>query len=593
MPPAKRIPAKRAPTKRVARSTNGHSAAPQIEMTEGQQRLAAVRAASSPLVGARTARLARGGVRESSFPDNPAAIYSSVFGQLYQQYAPLAYWLPWEVLDYIELLSTYNPDFSQAVDNIRTLANSGHQLIVTTDEGEGINVIQQEVKAKLEEKARTIQARNGGIDGLVDKLLDQAAVYGAMCGEWVLTNDLSDVVDFAEVNPKTIRFFWDEGTQQWMPFQKVSLFQAKEAESKGQMIKNMNYVALNPATFFYYAFDAAPGSPYGTPPFTASLANIAIQRDMITNMAQIVKKIGLLGIIDFVVKQLPQDPGETDEGYAARANNYLDTYVAAIENMVRDGGIVHFDDSEAQSYSIAGNAAGATAIFKQNEELIFSGLKSMPSVQGRSYSTTETYAGVAYDIIIRNTTKYQRACKRMIEAGYMLMITAWGYDPNKVKVSLDFNSNKTLHRLQDAQSELMEIRNSLMLWAAGIIDQTAVAQRHGYDQPMTAFDEPPDSGILGNGSPGGGSGASSIGVGDTPGAAAGGGGEGKAFDDLFRDRIIELGKAASKSKRRSRGRDLAQQTLDLQDEFEKAGKKPIDELMDGVLKVLELGNANS
>lgn len=567
---------------------NGNGQTPPVELTEGQQRMAAVRAASSPNVGARTARVNRGNLRETSYPDNPAAIYSSVFGSLYQQYAPLSYWLPWEVLDYIELLSVYNPDFSQAVDNIRTLANSGHQLLVTTDETGDSKPIQEEVKSRLEEKARTVQSRNGGIDGLIDKLLDQAAVYGAMCGEWVLTEDMTDVVDFAEVNPKTIRFFWDEGTQQWMPFQKVSLFQAQEAESKGQQIKNMNFVQLNPFTFFYYAFDASPGSPYGTPPFTASLANIAIQRDMITNMAQIVKKIGLLGIIDFVVKQLPQDPGETDEGYTARANSYLDSYVAAIENMVRDGGIVHFDDSTAQSYSIAGNAAGATAIFKQNEELIFSGLKSMPSVQGRSYSTTETYAGVAYDIIIRNTTKYQRACKRMIEAGYMLMVSAWGYDPNKVKVSLSFNSNKTLHRLQDAQSELMEIRNSLQLWAAGIIDQTIMAQRHGFDQPITAYDIPPDSGILGNGSPGGGSGPSSIGVGDSPGAAASGGGEGKLYDG-FRDRIIELGKAASKSKRRSAGRDLAQETLDLQDAFAKDGQAQIDALMSGVLKVLELG----
>lgn len=441
--------------------------------------------------------------RQSSAPVGSSG--GDTFQVLHASYAPLAYALPWEVLDYVEVLSTYNPDYSQAVDNVRTLANSGHDLFVEARS----QAVAQEVKGKLEEKARTIQVRNGGIDGLIDKLLDQGATYGAMCGEWVLSEDLKDVVQFAEVNPKSIRFFWEPDVNDWEAYQKVNPKQAEEARKKGQKVRNNTYVRLNPATFSYYAFDSAPGSPYGVPPFVAAMQNIAIQRDMIVNMAQIVKKVGLLGIIDFVVQALQPNPGENDEEFSARANSYLDTYVEAIENMVRDGGIVHFDDSEAHTYDITGNAAGATAIFKQNEELIFSGLKSMPSVQGRSYSTTETYAGVAYDIIIRNTYKYQRVCKRMIEAGYWLMIDAWGFNGKIKSVKLNFHDNKTLQRLQDAQSELLEIKSSLMLWAAGIIDQVAMAQRHGYDSVTTAYSEPPDSALLGNASPGGGAGATS------------------------------------------------------------------------------------
>lgn len=439
----------------------------------------------------------------SAYQNDPAA--SRPLQTLKQQYANLAYQLPWEILDYVEMLCRFNPDWSQAADNIRTLANSGHELYIDA----GSEAQARAIKDRLEEKARIIEERSGGIDGLIDKLLHQASTYGAMCGEWVLNDTLDDVVSFAEVNPKNIRFFWNEEFNEWRPFQKVTITQAQEAAAKGQEVRNMTYVALNVNTFFYYSFDPAPGSPYGVPPFVAAIANTAIQRDMVINMAQIVKKTGLLGIIDFVVKALPQEPGEDDEAYSARANQYLDEYVEAIQNMVRDGGIVHFDDSEAKTYNITGNSAGATAIFKQNEELIFSGLRSMPSVQGRSYSTTETYAGVAYDIIIRNTRRYQRACKRIIEAGYWLMVMAWGLENRVTKINLVFNSNKTLHRLQNANSELLEIKNSLLLWAAGIIDQQDMAQRHGYDSVKRAFDEPPTSSILGNTSPGGGAGTNS------------------------------------------------------------------------------------
>jgi hypothetical protein len=113
----------------------------------------------------------------------------------------------------------------------------------------------------------------------------------------------------------------------------------------------------------------------------------------------------------------------------------------------------------------------------------------MPSVQGRSYSTTETYAGVAYDIIIRNTRKYQRAAKRMIESGYWLMATMAGLRPDKIR--LEFNENRSLNRVQEATAERIEIANAMMLWLLGIIDQTMAAQRVGYAEPKIPLESVP------------------------------------------------------------------------------------------------------
>jgi hypothetical protein len=103
-----------------------------------------------------------------------------------------------------------------------------------------------------------------------------------------------------------------------------------------------------------------------------------------------------------------------------------------------------------------------------------------------SYSTTETYAGVAYEIILRNTAKYQRAAKRLIEKGYWLMATMWGETPAGIKIT--FNENKTLTRLQNAQAEKVEIDNQASLWALGIILQTDVSQNLGYNEPKTPYD---------------------------------------------------------------------------------------------------------
>lgn len=456
--------------------------------------------------GPRQARALKAPVSSAYQGQSAGSIITGVFNT----YGSLGYMLPFEALDYIEVLATYNPDYSQAVENIKTLANSGHELFVDADS----DLQRRRIRDLLDEKARTIQERHGGIDGLIDKLLDQAAVFGAMCGEWILSENLREVVDFADINPKTIRFFWDEQVGRYVPYQKVRADQLNQAQRAGQATLN-GCIKLNETTFHYYAFDAAPGSPYGTPPFLAALENIGIQRDMVMNMSQIVKKIGLLGIVDVTVQKLPPRPGESPEDYMSRAGQYLDAYVDVIQNMVKDGGIVHYDDMETKSTNIGGNAAGATAIFKQNEELIFSGLKSMPSVQGRSYSTTETYAGVAYDIIIRNTKSYQRGCKRMIESGYWLIATLAGLQPKKI--GLNFNDNKTLHRLQDAQSEAVEIRNALVKWLCGILDQMGFAQELCYNDVKKPMKDPPPEALGEKPSPS---------QGPSPGPAAGGSGSG-------------------------------------------------------------------
>lgn len=715
------------------------------EMTEGERRLSAMRHTGG-------GSSVKNGSVTSAVLGGEQSTVSNTFKRLFQQYENLAYQLPWEVLDYVELLATYNPDYSQAVENIKMLANSGHELFVTASS----QLQTTRTKDYLEGQARKVQESHGGIDGVIDKLLDQAATFGAMCGEWVLNDELTEIVDFVDISPKKIRFFWLEEEQRFAPFQKVTGQQAKEAEGHGQEVRN-NCVRLNELTFRYYAFDAAPESPYGTPPFLAALENIAIQRDMVHNMAQIVKKLGLLGIIDLTIERMEALPGETDSAYAARCGAYIDAYKEIGERMAVEGGIIHFDDVAASTWQIGGNAAGATNIHKANEEMVFSGLKSMPSVQGRSYcvvpntriltadlrwvragdlalgdeligfdedlgkgrgkgsvakmrrsvvevnkrirldcvkvitdkgaitvskqhplvamgnrmegrvwrqaadlvpgdlmpwigepwevdrsyesgylagmfdgegtlgrsgsgmngtvtmaqregvvldetvmclkelgfvpsvgpptggthsdvcmvrilggkfetlrflgsvrphrllkkahmtwegaairnggsgsvnqtgrkdayatvlavepvgrrevvalqtstrtfiaegllnhnSTTETYAGVAYDIIIRNTRKYQRAAKRMIESGYWLMVTLAGLQPDKI--TLSFNENRSLNRLQEAQAQKTEIQNAFMKWLLGIIDQVGVSHELGYSEPKQPMDTPPES----------------------------------------------------------------------------------------------------
>jgi hypothetical protein len=395
-----------------------------------------------------------------------------------ESYAPMANKLPFELYDYVELLAMYNPDFNQAVDNIKNLANPGFKILANAAQESNAQAFRDRIK----QKNKTIKPRMGGFHGIANNLIRQAAVYGAMCGEWVVNKEISDIVDFAFVNPKSIRFFWDTEKNDWHPYQKASLTSAPTEANK------FGFIKLNTTTFYYQTVYTINNNPYGIPPLIAALEPLSIQREMINNLKSITKKLGMLGILEVIIERLPQMPDETPQEYMSRCNSFLTNYQTLIKDMVNEGGVVHFDDTKIDNLSIAERVQGAADIFKLNEEQGFSGLHSLPSVQGRSYSTTETYAGVAYELLLRSMGDFTSAVKYILEQGCWLMNRLWG--TNVGDIDFVFGENKSLNLLQTAQAEAILLNNDMWMWENGMLDQSQVGQRHGIDSPVRAMEAP-------------------------------------------------------------------------------------------------------
>jgi len=410
-----------------------------------------------------------------------------IFTYLTNMYGSMALSLPFELYDYVELMAIYNADFSQAVDNVKNLANPGFNILVNSKDDNKA----AEYRRLLTLKERTLKPKFGGFHGIANGLVKQGAVYGAMCGEWIANADLTDIVDFVFLNPKNIRFFWDKEEQDWHPYQKVNMMQIDMAKKRGQEIRNLDCIRLNTTTFLYYNAFAINNNPYGIPPFISALEPLGIQRQLINNLKSITKKMGMLGILEVVIEKLPMEAEETFNQYLERCQKFLQNYQGLIQNMVNEGGIVHFDDSEVKMISIAEKAEGAEKLFTLNEEQAFSGLHTLPSVQGRSYSTTETYANVSYEILLRSIGDFTMGAKYIIEQGCWLMDRVWGVGVDEI--TLDFVENKAVNQLQKAQAEAISINNDLALWRNKILNQTNVAQRHGIDVPVEPLDAPIES----------------------------------------------------------------------------------------------------
>lgn len=413
----------------------------------------------------------------SSIPDGEDTVFAAISN--IQSPERLPFDMPWEILEYMEVLASWDPDFSSAVDNVRNLA--GRDFTIHPFGGNARNV--EVVTKRIYKKFRTIGPHHGGaITSIVDNLVVQAATYGAMAGEWVIADDLKDVVDFVLINPKSIRFFWIDEEGRYAPFQKVSITAASAAQKRGQEVRG-SCIRLNEASFVYAPYHNSVGGPYGIPPFIAAMSNIGVQNNMMKNLKQVVRKLGMLGVFDMTIKSLEMHPGESDANYQSRVEHYLQSYVPIAEQLVSDGSLIHYDDLDLNLTSLQGNSAGAATLHRTNREMIITGLKNFPMVQSeRASSTIDTLAGLAFDLMLRSAKKYQYGVASILRQGFLLMDALWRTNA-LTDLAVIFEKNRPINRLYDALAYGAEIKNYNTLWVNGLIDQEEAAMGLGIEHP--------------------------------------------------------------------------------------------------------------
>jgi hypothetical protein len=367
-----------------------------------------------------------------------------------------------KALELLELLGMFNPDISQALSIWVNLGNTGHE--VTVDSRSPDAVLQ-----RLNTLAATCYQTGGGVDGLVNHFLRQIPLMGALSGEWVVADRVNDgLVDCVTVPVKRIR--WQRVDGAWAPFQFTNAIQGG----------NMGFVRLNPITYSCMPLMTNDGNPYPIPPFLPALKNIDVQLDATDNISSIIRKMGLLGFIDVSMDVPEAKSGESDEAYRSRLAKRLQDYAKAYKGNLSKGVAVHYKDQEIKHNATnAGAAAGAKAVWEMNEEQVFSGIDTPPSMCGRSYSTTETYATQDYDRTISKIGNGRRMIKRFLEKGYTLDLLLRGIDAS---VNVAFKENAAFREKEKQEAEDLRIKNVLAKRDGGIINDDEAAQELGYEK---------------------------------------------------------------------------------------------------------------
>lgn len=376
-----------------------------------------------------------------------------------------------EYIPVIRKLSWINPDVGLAVNDMVQLTNTGHRI--KFDPGVSAEE-QQAMRRHIDEKQNFWGDGVAGMNGLVNKMIAQIWISGAIANEWIVANDKKGIEHVALVNPETIIFQWNKKQLRFNPLQKQNYMTG--------MILGEKYVKLNPNTFKYFGLNGDTDIPYGIPPFLTALNALTTQGDMNQNVRFIMKQLGILGFFETRLTKPSQKDGEGDEQYKARLKSLLSETKTNVIDGVSEGVVVGFtDDHEFDFNSTTKNLSGVSDIYNQNQIQVANGLKIAPEFIGAGIRGSETGINIIFTKMLSQLQNVQQLISANLKWGYTLELKLAGFKFESLRV--EFNPSTITDELKYQQGQEYKVRNVSNKYNMGIISQEQAADELGYDKP--------------------------------------------------------------------------------------------------------------
>ena len=376
-----------------------------------------------------------------------------------------------EFIPVIRRLSWVNEDVGLAVNDMVQLTNTGHRI--KFDPGVSAEMINK-MREHLKDRQKFWGDGVADMNGIVNKMIAQIWISGALSTEWVVTNSKKGIDHVALVNPETIVFKWDKKKLRFLPFQKQNYDTGGINEEK--------YVKLNSNTYRYIALNGDTDLPYGVPPFLTALNALTTQADMNQNIRYIMKQLGLLGFFETIMEKPSMNEGENEGAYAARLTKILTDTKENIVNGIGEGVVVGFkNDHEFKFNSTTKNLNGVSDLYNRNEISIANGLKSAPEFLGVGSSGSETGMNIIFTKMLSQLQNVQMLVAANLVFGYTLELRLAGFSFDSLKV--EFNPSTITDELKFQQAQEYKIRNVNNKYNMGLISQETAADELGYDKP--------------------------------------------------------------------------------------------------------------
>jgi len=392
-----------------------------------------------------------------------------------------------DMIPVIRQLFKSNQNLGLAVFDMVQLTNTGHRVIFDPE----VNPDQVDLMRKhLSFVSKKWGHGVAGINGLINKMIAQIYITGALSNEWVINNEITGIKNVHLIRPEFIRFSYRRNKAEYQPYQIIDKTLNSDFVLDGKQLRK-----LNPQTYKYFGLISDVDEPYGIPPFLTALEDIADQRAMRKNMAHIMSQVGLMGFLEVLLAKPDMQEGENEQAYSTRLTNLLKTTRENVKVGLDEALSVGYkEDHEYTFHSTTKNMSGVPDIFNINQRLVANGLKFSPSFLGVS-NNAETSINIVFTKMLSQLRNTQEIIQANLEFAYALELVLAGFKFNYLKVS--FNPSTITDALKEQQTEEIKIRNVNAKYKMGVIGQERVADELGYekpdqDEPREMLDDPTD-----------------------------------------------------------------------------------------------------
>lgn len=371
-----------------------------------------------------------------------------------------------DVIQLIRNLYKINPDMSIALQDMFKLANTGHDVNFPNNSDKEADAMRDHLRIAT----KRWSMYTAGIDGLVNKMIVQLMVGGAISVEGVPNNDLSGLSTIIFIKPDDIIFKRD----------KEGVYHPHQL-NKNWAAVHEQYIKLNTNTYVYAGMYNDTDEPYGIPPFMASLDSLKSQQDMKINFKQIMEMVGMVGFLEAKMQKPDQRASESDPAYRARLNRTLRELKTNLREGMKDGVVTgYIDDHEFKMNSTTKELGNLNIPWQMNQQSVANGLGINGAIIGTG-NATEASTGVNLSKMISQLKNLQSIVGYVLEFLYSLELRLAGY--NNKGITITWGTTTVTDDVKIQQARQYKIQNLDLLYKAGIISQYQYAWEMGYDSP--------------------------------------------------------------------------------------------------------------
>lgn len=373
-----------------------------------------------------------------------------------------------DLIPLIRDLYKINPDMSIALQDMFKLANSSHQINFPN------NSVEEAAKMRdhLKEASKSWSQYTAGMDGLVNKMIVQCMIGGAISVEGVPNQDLTGLSTILFINPEDIRFNRE----------KDGVYQPYQINRRKLNNDKPTYIKLNTATYVYAATYNDTDEPYGVPPFMSALDSLKTQHDMRTNFKEIMEIMGMVGFLEAKMEKPDRKANESEVAYAARLKNMLKQLKVNLRDGMKDGIVTGFiDDHEFKLNSTSASMQNMDVPWRMNEQAVANGLGVTSAIIGVQENKTEGGAGISLSKLISQLQNIQMLVKFVLEFLYSLELKLAGFNSKGVEVV--FGTSTISDEIKVQQALEYKIKNVIAKYNQGLISQEQAAWELGYSKP--------------------------------------------------------------------------------------------------------------